>query len=111
MGAKRFAIPLTLPQGERCELGKQSFAFTQSVVSRLTPLLNCFSSSTSKMFTEIVMQQPRATARFFRALSIILFLLCPLPSPAQLTTLRVGTNFSGEHGSFMRDVIKAIRLS
>lgn len=44
------------------------------------------------MFVEIVIQKPKATVRFFGALSIFLFLLCPLPSPAQLTTLRVGTN-------------------
>jgi len=44
------------------------------------------------MLAEIVMQKPKATARFFGALSIFLFLLCPLPSRAQLITLRVGTN-------------------
>ena len=44
------------------------------------------------MLAGILMQKPKATACFYRALSILLFLLCPLPSPAQLTTLQVGTN-------------------
>ena len=38
------------------------------------------------------MQKAYTIDRCFAALSIFLFLLCPLPSSAQLTTLRVGTN-------------------
>src|SRR4029450_9154459 len=44
------------------------------------------------MLAGILMQKPKATACFYRVRSILFFLLWPLPSPAQLTTLQVGTN-------------------
>jgi ABC-type nitrate/sulfonate/bicarbonate transport system substrate-binding protein len=58
------------------------------------------------MLPEMVMQKPRATARFLGGLSIFLFLLCPLPSPAQLTTLRVGTNSPASTESVLFSIAK-----
>src|SRR4029453_12214788 len=62
------------------------------------------------MLPEMVMQKPRATARFLGGVSVFLFLLCPLPSPAQLTSLRVGTNSPASTEAVLFSIAKDVGI-
>ena len=56
------------------------------------------------------MQQPRATARFLERCRSFFF-FCAATVTSSIDYLGRRHQFAGEHGSFMRDVIKAIRLA
>jgi NitT/TauT family transport system substrate-binding protein len=58
------------------------------------------------MPAEIIGQKSQTKARSFRALSIILFLLLPAHLPAQLTSLRVGTNSPASTESVLFSIAK-----
>ena len=58
------------------------------------------------MPAEIIVQKSQTTARSFGALSILFFLLLPAQLPAQLTSLRVGTNSPASTESVLFSIAK-----